>query len=119
MVGEWQSYNWHTGSLTLAYKENSEIFKEIYNTLEPIRQKMRQKYGPTITLYRGERTYEDDGKERHLESWTASKKEAGFFAGLNSRSGKKHYNDKFLSDGEIEKLQYRITYLENKINYGE
>lgn len=50
VVGEWQSYNWHTGSLTLAYKENSEIFKEIYNTLEPIRQKMRQKYGPTITL---------------------------------------------------------------------
>jgi len=109
VVSEWQSYNWHTGSLTLSYKENSDVYKEIYNTLEPIRQKMRQKYGPTITLYRGERTYEDDGKERHLESWTASKKEAGFFAGLNTRSGQSRTNVNNYTDEEIHDFQDRLN----------
>lgn len=74
-VDQW-NVNWHTGAMEQAFREDSAIAKEINAAFEPVRAKMREIYGDTIPMYRGEENEEvsrDDLQQRQLLSWTPLK----------------------------------------------
>lgn len=50
---EWEISNWDKGKLTRHISNNDEIAKEIIITFKPIREYLKNKFGKTITLYRG------------------------------------------------------------------
>ena len=63
--------NWHIGSLTKAFAENTPLAQEIRDAFAPVREKIRSIYGDTIKMYRGEQ-HEDKASpdSRTLYSWT-------------------------------------------------
>lgn len=78
--------NWDTGSLEKAYQANSALTLEVDQAFAPVRKALQATYGPTITLYRGQRNYktEDLTPNRVLFSWTSDINVATKFA-INKR----------------------------------
>ncbi len=80
-VDAWNT-NWSTGALEKAFQENNSVAKEIRAAFAPARAKLREIYGDTVPLYRGEsgRRGEPSADTRKLFSWTPLPKVAKQFA---------------------------------------
>lgn len=69
----WEISNWLTGALAKGYRNNDAIIQEINRAFEPCRAKLRELFGDTIRLYRGQRKHSPDPeleKDRQLYSYT-------------------------------------------------
>jgi hypothetical protein len=80
-VEAWQSTNWDSGKLEMAFRENGPLAKEITEAFAPVLEVIRNVCGSTITLYRGQRKYEQHEltTNRVLFSWTGDEKVASHF----------------------------------------
>jgi hypothetical protein len=63
-VREWETANWDEGKLSDAYRNKNELLKTINDAFAPVKQKMHQLFGDTITLHRGQRTLAPKGEVR-------------------------------------------------------
>ncbi len=64
-----------------ALAANDELAQELEAAFAPIREKIRNNYGNTITLYRAQRPLKGDEPSRGVLSWTSSKNVANSFGG--------------------------------------
>lgn len=63
--------NWSTGRLEEAFQKDSAVAYEIRAAFEPVRAKLRELYGDTVPLYRGEKAGPEESEAgRKLFSWT-------------------------------------------------
>lgn len=77
--------NWSTGRLEEAFQKDSAVAYEIRAAFEPVRAKLRQLYGDTVPLYRGEKAKDGESDPgRKLFSWSPVASLARQFA-LNYR----------------------------------
>jgi hypothetical protein len=116
-IEDWESMNWNNGPLVRHIKANDAVAQEIERAFQPIRDSFKTK---TIKLYRGvQLDGEFDQDSKYLYSWTLKRKEAEYFAGRASRSGRIRYNEP-LTDTEIAALYKQfastgyIKYRQNK-----
>jgi hypothetical protein len=81
-IQHWQSSGWDTGPLEKSFRANNEISEEITETGQLIRDALQSAFGSTITLYRGQRNYEQHEltANRILFSWTSDSRVATAFA---------------------------------------
>lgn len=86
-ISTWQSFNWHIGELQTAFINKTELAKEVYQTFEPVRKMLKNKYGNTIRLYRAQSILKPDQihQNRILFSWTGDLKTAKEFAWGNAK----------------------------------
>lgn len=80
-IDRWQAMNWETGELAKAHGSNSELYAEIQNAFQPVRDILKSKFGDTIPLSRGESFGNEYSKDRALYSWTYSPEIAADFGG--------------------------------------
>ena len=80
-VDSWQHSNWDSGELEKAFRNNGELAAEITKAFAPVLEVIRNVHGSTITLYRGQRKYEQHEltNNRILFSWTGDEKVASHF----------------------------------------
>jgi len=81
-IQHWQSSGWDTGPLEKSFRSNNEIAKDITSVGQGIRDALHSAFGNTITLYRGQRNYEQHelSSNRILFSWTSDSRVATAFA---------------------------------------
>lgn len=81
-IDQWQASNWDSGALDAAYRINNPLADEITHAFAPVARVIADKYGSTITLYRGQREFEVNelNNNRVLFSWTADPAVAKHFA---------------------------------------
>lgn len=105
-IEDWESSNWNTGDLVKQVAANGPIAQELERAFAPIRATFKSK---TIKLYRGVQQSEKfDQNSKSLYSWTLSRREAAYFAGLATRSGMVRHRQP-LSDAEIEALYQKFA----------
>lgn len=87
-IESWEAVNWVDGDLSTAYSKRDDVYQEIEQAAETIRQTIRDREGDSVTLYRGLKDLEADDADRHtgrkLYSWTTRAKIAAVFAGLGT-----------------------------------
>jgi hypothetical protein len=76
-----------SGRLEDAYSNNpsdrgKEIRQQIEKAFEPVKSYLRQKFGDSITLYRGQPDIENGKTERGTLSWTSDPRVAAAFVGV-------------------------------------
>lgn len=62
-----------------------EIKRQINLAFGPVRDALRAKFGPTITLYRGQGEVDQGKSQRSTLSWTSDPRVAAWFAGIDPR----------------------------------
>ena len=87
-----------------AYSSNpsprgTEIKRQIDLAFGPVRNALKAKFGPTITLYRGQGDIDQGASQRSTLSWTSDPRVAAWFAGIDPRLMKV----KPISDADIQK----------------
>lgn len=81
-LSEWETANWDVGRLNDSHQKGTDIIKEINAAFAPIRAKMRELFGDTIKLHRGQRHFSDDemSTSRELFSFSFDENVAKSFA---------------------------------------
>jgi hypothetical protein len=81
-IQQWQSSGWDTGPLEQAFRSHTPLAQEITTVGQGIRDALHSAFGNTITLYRGQRNYEQHEltANRILFSWTSDTRVATSFA---------------------------------------
>lgn len=100
--GEWGGY-WHPRRLENIFSTNTNDYNiiardQLLVAFKPIRNALKQKFGPTIKLYRGQREIDKDAQHRSLLSWTSHPKIAQIYAGFDSYRKR----TKVITDQEID-----------------
>ncbi len=68
--------------LESAYSGQTPTRTQLETAFQPIREHLRQQFGPTLTLYRCQRPVPSDAKPRNVLSWTMDRKYAEHLAGI-------------------------------------
>lgn len=71
-LDEWETANWDRGRLNASHREQGDIIKEINTAFAPIRTKMRELFGDTIKLHRGQRHFSDEEMSTNRELFSFS-----------------------------------------------
>lgn len=81
VISNWQSTNWVSGDMEMAFRQNNEIAREITTVFAPVRALIKSVFGSSITLYRGQRSYEQNEltNNRVLFSWSGDQAVASYF----------------------------------------
>lgn len=113
-VHEWESANWDEGDLSNAFRNKNELLQTINKAFAPVKQKMHELFGDTITLHRGQRTLAPKGEIRDFTGDFNEKKVLFSFSfdenvAKDFAYGRHRYN--IPSDDEIKRAvdQYEKT----------
>ncbi len=105
-IAQWQQSGWDNGPLQKSYNDKDAIYQDITRAFAPVKEKLKELFGDTLKLHRGQKNYPDEElspDSRQLFSFSFDERVATEFAHPKIH---KQYSDE---DVERALEQYRRT----------